>query len=222
MITAVHSLVIQEPDMRGVWRAKQLAKTALETLGYDKRNWLRIRQIEAFDQFFRTQAPVGDVLEISPGWNDMWKRLPARSYRSVDYPDFDICKDALPEEFDIVIADQVLEHVAQPMAAVRHIYAMVRPGGFAAIASPFLFRVHARPHDYNRWTAAGLEQLLIQGGFSADRIVSDAWGNRACVKAHLKGPVRAYGFKRDMSNDPEYPIMCWAFARKSEHDEQPT
>jgi hypothetical protein len=51
MITAVHSLVIQEPDMRGVWRAKQLAKTALETLGYDKRNWLRIRQIEAFDQF---------------------------------------------------------------------------------------------------------------------------------------------------------------------------
>jgi SAM-dependent methyltransferase len=164
--------------MDAVRQAKQLAKTTLQRLGYDydQRNWVRIRQIEAFEQFFQSQAPLGDVLEISPGWNGMWGKLPARSYRTVDYPDFDICKDALPEQFDLVIADQVLEHVARPIDAVRNIYAMVKPGGFAAIATPFLFRVHARPHDYNRWTAAGLEQLLSQGGFSQEWITSDAWG----------------------------------------------
>jgi SAM-dependent methyltransferase len=202
--------------MGAVRQAKQLAKNTLKRLGYDydQRNWLRIRQIEAFEQFFQSQAPLGDILEISPGWNSMWGNLPARSYRSVDFPDFDICKDTLPEQFDLVIADQVLEHVARPADAARNIYAMVKPGGFAAIAAPFLFRVHARPHDYNRWTAAGLEQLLIQGGFNEDRITSDAWGNKACVRAHIGGPVRAYGFKRDLSNDPEYPIMCWAFAQR--------
>jgi SAM-dependent methyltransferase len=202
--------------MGAVRQAKQLAKATLKRLGYDydQRNWLRIRQIEAFEQFFQSQDPLGDVLEISPGWNGMWGKLPARSYRTVDYPDFDICTDALSEQFDLVLADQVLEHVARPVDAARNVYAMVKPGGFAAIATPFLFRVHARPHDYNRWTAAGLEQLLIQGGFSEERITSDAWGNKACIRAHIGGPVRAYGFKRDLSNDPEYPIMCWAFAQK--------
>lgn len=202
--------------MRGLWRAKKLTRSALCTLGYDHRNWLRIRQIEAFEDFFRANAPLGDVLEISPGWNDMWKKLPAQSYRSANYPQFDICRNVLPGQFDVVIADQVLEHVPRPVDAARNIHAMVKPGGFAAIATPFLFRVHARPHDYNRWTPAGLEQLLIQGGFAADRIMADAWGNRTCAKAHLQGPVRAYGFKRDLRNDPEYPIMCWAFAQKAE------
>jgi SAM-dependent methyltransferase len=190
-------------------------KKALVRMGYDERNWLRIRQIEAFETFFRSREPLGDILEISPGWNDRWKRLPAKSYREVDYPEFDVCTDVLPDRFDIVIADQVLEHVERPIEAAKHIHAMLRPGGFAAVATPFLFRVHARPHDFNRWTPEGLKQLLIEGGFERGRIETDSWGNPACVKAHLRGRVRDYGFRRNLSNDPEYPIMCWAFAQRT-------
>jgi len=92
---------------------------------------------------------------------------------------------------------------------------MLKPGGYAVIATPFLFRIHARPHDYIRWTAAGLRELLFQAGFGPDEVTVDSWGNKSCVRAHVGGSVRDYGFGRDMSNDPDYPIMVWAFARKT-------
>jgi hypothetical protein len=44
---------------------------------YDSRNWLRIKQIEAGSAFFDRHVPLGTILEISPGGNDMWKRLPS-------------------------------------------------------------------------------------------------------------------------------------------------
>ncbi|MBZ9857283.1 hypothetical protein LB566_26150 [Mesorhizobium sp. CA13] len=100
------------------------------------------------------------------------------------------------------------------MTAAANIHAMTKPGGWAMVATPFLFRVHARPHDYNRWTPAGLRQLMIEGGFAEDDVQAFGWGNKACAKAHIGGPVRAYGLWRDLSNDEEYPLMVWAFAKK--------
>jgi hypothetical protein len=189
---------------------------AKKRLGYDSRNWLRIRQIEAFTSFLKEEGRhTSPVLEVSPGWNTYWKNL-CTDYTAVDFPDFDICKDALPRQFRTVIADQVLEHVRRPLAAARNIHAMTEPGGWAMVATPFLFRVHARPHDYNRWTAAGLKQVLVEGGFPEAEVQSFAWGNKACVRAHIGGGNRVldYGFGRDLANDEEYPIMVWAFARK--------
>jgi SAM-dependent methyltransferase len=189
-------------------------KRWLTRVGYDRRNWLRVRQIDSFQGFLSSRGEIGDVLEVSPGWNRMWQRLPAASYTAVDYPEFDICRDVLARRFDIVIADQVLEHVPHPVKAVQHLREMLEPGGHAMIATPFLFRVHARPHDYHRWTEAGLRQLLLDGGFDEQEVTVQSWGNRACVRAHAGGPVRDYGFWRDMRNEPEYPVMVWAFAQR--------
>lgn len=196
----------------GLWRLKQLPQAIAEAMpGYDQREWLRVRQMEAFDDFFAERGPGGSVLEISPGDRTPWKNGPFASYRAVHYPDFDICQHTLPESFDVVIADQVLEHVENPSAALANMRAMLNPNGSLAIATPFLFRVHARPHDYSRWTAEGLRALLRQAGF--DGVVNTgAWGNKACARAHIGGPVRRVGFSRDFSNDPEYPVMVWAFA----------
>jgi len=192
-------------------RGKQMAK---RLLGYDSRNWLRIRQIEAFTVFLEAgNRKASDVIEISPGWNRYWRAM-CPNYRSVDFPAFDICKDRTEEQYSIVIADQVLEHVQRPHAAVQNIHAMTRPGGWAMVATPFLFRVHARPHDYNRWTPAGLKQLMVEGGFPEANVKVHGWGNKACARAHIGGPVRAYGLWRDLNNDEEYPLMVWAFAKK--------
>lgn len=193
-------------------RSKQAVK---RLIGYDSRNWLRIRQIEAFTTFLEAaNRKSRDVIEISPGWNRYWRAI-CPDYRSVDFPDFDICKDRTDEQYSIVIADQVLEHVQRPLVAAANIHAMTRPGGWAMVATPFLFRVHARPHDYNRWTPAGLKQVMVEGGFAEDDVQAYGWGNKACAKAHIGGPVRAYGIWRDLSNDEEYPLMVWAFAKKA-------
>ncbi|TIS10821.1 MAG: SAM-dependent methyltransferase, partial [Mesorhizobium sp.] len=43
-------------------------------IGYDSRNWLRIRQIEAFTAFLEAaNRKSRDVIEISPGWNRCWR-----------------------------------------------------------------------------------------------------------------------------------------------------
>ncbi|MBZ9962821.1 class I SAM-dependent methyltransferase [Mesorhizobium sp. BR1-1-2] len=209
--------VLQEVDVTTTSLAalkNQSKRTVKRLIGYDSRNWLRIRQIEAFTTFLTAaNRKSRDVIEISPGWNRYWKAM-CPNYRSVDFPDFDICKDRTDEQYSIVIADQVLEHVQRPQAAARNIHAMTREGGWAMVATPFLFRVHARPHDYNRWTPAGLKQLMVDGGFAEDNVQAFGWGNKACARAHIGGPVRAYGLWRDLSNDEEYPMMVWAFAKK--------
>ena len=174
-------------------RGKQMAK---RLLGYDSRNWLRIRQIEAFTVFLEAgNRKASDVIEISPGWNRYWRAM-CPNYRSVDFPAFDFCKNRTEEQYSIVIADQVLEHVQRPHAAVQNIHAMTRPGGWAMVATPFLFRVHARPHDYNRWTPAGLKQLMVEGGFPEANVKVHGWGNKACARAHIGGPVRLRSLAR--------------------------
>lgn len=204
-----------EDRLRGAKRRilgnlKEVAKVA----GYSDVNWLRVRQIERWHEFLARQAPLGDILEISPGWNRMWRQLPSCSYHSADYPEFDICYEVLDRKFHIVIADQVLEHVADPRSAVANIRAMLEPGGYAMIATPFLFRVHARPDDFYRWTEPGLRRLCLDGGFGDQDVTVESWGNKSCARAHIGGPVRDYGFGRSMKNDPDYPMMVWAFARR--------
>ncbi len=193
-----------------VGNLKQIAKI----VGYSDCNWLRVHQIARWGEFLAEQKPLGDVLEISPGWNQMWRRLGSSSYHSVDYPEFDICGEVLDRKFHIVIADQVLEHVAEPRSAVANMREMLEPGGYAMIATPFLFRVHARPNDFYRWTEPGLRRLCLDAGFDDAAIAVESWGNKACARAHIGGPVRDYGFGRSMRNDPEYPMMVWAFARR--------
>ncbi|WP_348644053.1 hypothetical protein [Mesorhizobium sp. B4-1-3] len=61
-------------------RGKQAIK---RVIGYDSRNWLRIRQIEAFATFLEAaNRKSRDVIEISPGWNRYWRAL-YPDYRSV-------------------------------------------------------------------------------------------------------------------------------------------
>jgi SAM-dependent methyltransferase len=194
--------------------AKRAIRKGLTVTGFDRRNWLRIRQIEAFTAFLQIDGRDDrPVLEVSPGWNKQWEKL-CSDYHSVAFPEFDICKNRTQETFHTVIADQVLEHVRSPAAAAQNIHTMVAPGGWAMVATPFLFRVHARPYDYTRWTPSGLKQLMVDGGFDEADVSASGWGNKACAKAHVGGPVRSYGYWRDLSNDEEYPLMVWAFARK--------
>ncbi len=57
-----------------------------------------------------------------------------------------------------------------------------------------------------------MRTLLQHAGFDAKDIQVGSWGNKRCAKAHIGGKVRSAGFKPDLSNDPEYPMMVWAFA----------
>ena len=165
------------------------------------------------ENFFRSFEPgCRDAFEVS---GSKWRDFGFKSYRSVQFPDYDLCKEpAAREAFDLVIAEQVLEHVSRPYRAVRNVWEMLRPGGFFAVNTPFLIRVHEDPADYCRWTEAGLKQLLVEGGFDESAVRTGSWGNRACVRATLNHWARWIPWKDSLENEPRFPVVVWAFAKK--------
>jgi len=58
------------------------------------------------------------------------------------------------------ICVDTLEHVADPLQAVREMHRVLVPGGVCAISSVMFFPVHDHPSDYWRFTPEGFALLL--------------------------------------------------------------
>lgn len=191
---------------------KNLVRRSLEAVGYDTTDWIRVVMYQRCFEFIRELGPEQlDVLEISAG--PQWRRhFQFRSYTGTDYPGFDICAETLPQQFDLIIADQIFEHLRWPYRACRNILTMLKPQGHLVIAVPFLVRVHPSPIDCSRWTAEGLSYFLQECGFPEEGIRTGSWGNRACLVANLT-KWRKRGFFGSLANEPDFPVMVWAFAQ---------
>lgn len=200
-----------------LWKRPELwerARGAVRAAGYDTTDWVRTVMYQRCFEFIRSLDPASlDVLEISGG-NQWTRELTFKSYESTEYPGFDVCSETLPRTYDLIIADQIFEHLKWPYRAGRNVWSMLRPGGHFIIATPFLVRIHRVPIDCSRWTPDGLSYLLQECGFKAEDIRTDAWGNRECLKGNLTR-WRKRGFFGSLANEPDYPVMVWAFARKA-------
>jgi SAM-dependent methyltransferase len=136
-------------------------------------------------------------------------------YVDLNYPDFDLCAPLdETEQFDVVICEQVLEHVADPSAAASNLRGLAVPGGHVIVSTPFLVRVHELPAygmpDYWRFTPRGLRVLLERAGLVVDKV--DSWGNRSCVAGNFdRWP--AYRRWHSLRNEPHLAVQVWAFAR---------
>lgn len=193
-------------------RLQARLRRALHAVGYDTTDWMRVVMYRQCFQFIRELGPERlDVLEISAG--PQWVReFTFQSYTATGYPEFDICAQTLPGRFDLIIADQVFEHLKWPYRAARNVLAMLRPGGHFLVTVPFLVRVHKSPSDCTRWTEEGLGYFLQDCGFAAAGIATGSWGNRDCVKANLTA-WRKRGLFASLVNEPDFPLVVWAFAR---------
>lgn len=65
---------------------------------------------------------------------------------------------------DVVLAVEILEHVAEPRLLVAEAARVLRPGGRLILTVPFMFGVHDFV-DYHRFTPLGFEQLVQDFGF---------------------------------------------------------
>lgn len=192
-------------------RVKDVVTAVAKLVGYDLRRWTRVVYNEECKRLIAGLGPENlDVLEISSG--EAWKKIGFKSYTEANFPDFDICSDVLDRKFDLIIADQVFEHVLWPYRAGKNVLKMLKPGGYFLTITPFLIRVHEVPYDCSRWTETGMRHLLAECGFPIDEIKTASWGNLDCARATLSSWARI-GWHSSLRNDRQFPVVVWALAR---------
>ena len=183
------------------------------TSGSDQ--WQRVtlnRSVDAYlaalDLPSLTAAEISGSAHADKGWKE---------FTSLDFPEFDLCAplESGRGPYDVVICEQVLEHVVDPCAAARNLRELAVPGGRVVVSTPFLVRVHELPLyglvDYWRFTPRGLRTLLERAGLEVDEMQS--WGNRSCVVGNFD---RWPTYRRWLSlrSEPDLPVQVWAFARR--------
>lgn len=119
----------------------------------------------------------GHLLDLGCGQVPLYGvyRTLAREVTCVDWSDgrhIDRCCDLaepLPfadASFDTVILSDVLEHVPDPALVWHEISRVLTPGGKVIMNVPFLYWVHAHPHDFYRYTNFALERFVRISGLS--------------------------------------------------------
>ena len=179
--------------------------------GKEADQWVRRVMDQDIDAVFRALPPSEtDTVEVS---GHLRADYAWRSYESLSYPHFDLCGETPSAAYDLVICEQVLEHVVDPWRAAANLLALCRPGGFVLVNTPFLIKIHPAPGDYWRFTPDGLQIVLERAGLEV--LWAHAWGNRACVRGNLL-TWRRYRMWRSLRNEPEFPVSVWALARRPE------
>lgn len=79
--------------------------------------------------------------------------------------------------YDAVLSAQVLEHVRDPADYLREALRLLKPGGRILLTTHGMFHEHGCPHDYQRWTAVGLETAFRNEGYE-----------KVCVRKITCGP----------------------------------
>jgi SAM-dependent methyltransferase len=206
---------VTEGVARRVWQAlPERVRRPILSLKYGapaERQWLREQMNRDLREVLDGLHPARcDAIEVSGA---LRADLPWRSYTALSYPEFDLCSSRAPRQFDVVICEQVLEHVPDPCRATATLRDLCLPDGVVLVSVPFLLRIHRVPGDYWRFTPDGLHLLLSRAGLDVEWVRS--WGNRSAAAANL-GRWAFYRPWHSLRNDSERPLVVWALARRSD------
>ena len=74
------------------------------------------------------------------------------------------------QSFDTVVSTELLEHVPDPLLALREMHRVLRTGGHMILTTPMYWPRHEVPHDYFRYPYDGLLHLIKESEFELVRI----------------------------------------------------
>lgn len=202
-----------------------------ETLAND---WIRVAYYERMTtickELFSHRNDRLDVLEYA----EYKGILPVIIEQFVDirlflagYPEYDIQqRQFLYDAFDVVIADQVLEHVPCPWQAIKQCVSITKPDGILIFGSPWVYPYHAVPKegwlDYWRISPEAYRTMFEE--FGVEAIEMGGWGHKEALifgcqtdafltpNCTVEMGERAGLF--EVQNDPAYAIEVWAMGRK--------
>jgi len=140
-------------------------------------------------------ASGGKVLDVGSGGQPYRKYCGHLDYRAHDFGQLDASSQIIegqygkldyvsdivhiPENdgaFDAIVCTEVLEHVPDPVAAVKEMARLLRPGGRLILTAPLGAFLHQKPyHFYGGYTPFWYHKYLIEAGF-ADVMVTPNGG----------------------------------------------
>jgi len=97
---------------------------------------------------------------------DSWEYL---NIDAVTKPDYCCSAEKIPvpdEHFNIVLMAEVIEHLKYPRNVLRECCRILKKDGNLIATMPFLFPIHADPHDFQRWTDTKIKLVFESVGFS--------------------------------------------------------
>ncbi|MDX2358766.1 class I SAM-dependent methyltransferase [Dietzia sp. PP-33] len=93
-----------------------------------------------------------------------------KQYSELDHV-CDITNMPMPDNtYDQVFCSQTLEHVREPVQALREIARVLKPGGTAWLTAPFFYEEHEKPYDFFRYTSFGWEHMAETAGLVVHEI----------------------------------------------------
>lgn len=142
-------------------------------------NEIILQEMEGFFQKYYKLGGEGRMLDVGAGlkpYAPVYSRYFSECI-SIDVPyslhdldvDFYGPADNLPFEdatYDCVLCTEVLEHLPDPLAAMREISRVLKPGGHAFVTTPFLVSLHEMPYDFYRYTPSALKDMAEKTGLT--------------------------------------------------------
>ncbi len=137
-------------------------------LGFLK-DYRKKSSVDAFRSLFQSLSEDAVCLSIGGGPRRAHPQL--TNLNVGPFPNVDIVADAhfLPyasDSVDVIYCEAVLEHLNNPVRAVEEMYRVMKKGGRAFVATPFLQAYHGYPHHYQNYTLQGHQLLFSDRGFS--------------------------------------------------------
>jgi SAM-dependent methyltransferase len=125
--------------------------------------------------------PDIDLIETDVSWGPRTKII-------CDAHDIPFSSDT----FDAVIAQAVLEHVADPFRCVSEIWRVLKPEGLVYAETAFMQQVHGGAYDFMRFTPVGHRSLFrhfieIESGVACGPGMALAWSWRHFLRSFCTG-----------------------------------
>jgi SAM-dependent methyltransferase len=172
--------------------------------------------------FRRRGRTGGRVLAVSHSAR-LWAALDPGGSEVVEghYPDCDLL--SLPfgaEQFDYLVSDQVIQHIAgSPQQVFDESRRVLKPGGWVVHTTSCVNPIVRAPGDYWRFTPDGLR--LLCRGFS-EVVEAGGWGNPHIVWVDWLGlryeGVPAWRWhplhRVATANRSDWPVTTWVIAQK--------
>jgi hypothetical protein len=139
-------------------------------------------------------------------------------WESRDHPPYDVqSAETWDRMWDVVVMDQILEHVPRPWKAFEHLSRCTRK--FAIITVPFSIEIHPCPGDWWRMTPDTIRLLAnefseIEIGTWGSPIVSYWYSTYRTTEALIDCVPEQRWREVLEQNDPNCPFVIWALLRK--------